>query len=85
MRNFGVLYSVEDVLRVGLTRDDLTSYIHSWDAVIAGLSHVLGETTLSDIFLRDLGMSPKMRHHLEISNEPRTVLRNTRTIGSYSQ
>ena len=26
--------------------DDLTSFIHNWDAVIAGMSHVLGKITL---------------------------------------
>ena len=56
----GALYSVEDLLRVILSGDDLTSFIHNWDAVIAGMSHVPEEITLRDIFLRELRKSTKM-------------------------
>ena len=41
----GADYSVEDLLRVKLSGDDLTSFIHNWDAVIAGMSHVPDEIT----------------------------------------
>ena len=34
----GALYLVADLLRVKLAGDDLTSFIHNWDAVIAGMS-----------------------------------------------
>ena len=61
----GALYSVEDFLRVKLSGDDLTSFIHIWDAVIAGMSHVPEEITLRDIFLRELSKSTKMKHDLE--------------------
>ena len=36
-QELGALYSVEDLLRVRLTGDDLTSYIHNWDAMIADI------------------------------------------------
>ena len=37
----------------------------NWDAVIAGMSHVPEESTLRDIFLRELRKSTKMKHDLE--------------------
>ena len=55
-------------LRVKLSGGDLTSltsFIHNWDAVIAGMSHVPEEITLRDIFLRELMKSTKMKHDLE--------------------
>ena len=61
----GALYSVEDLVRVKLSGDDLTSFIHNWDAVIAGMSHVPEEITLRDIFLRELRKSTKRKHDLE--------------------
>ena len=50
----GSLYSVEDLLKVKLTRDDLSTFIHNWESVIAGLNHQPEETTLRDILLREL-------------------------------
>ena len=41
----GSLYSVEDLLQVTLNGDDLSAFIHSWESVIAGMSHILEETT----------------------------------------
>ena len=61
----GALYSVEDLLRAKLSGDDLTSCIHNWDAVIAGMSHVPEEITLRAIFLRELRKSTKRKHDLE--------------------
>ena len=55
----GALYLFEDLLRVKLSGDDLTSFIHNWDAVIAGMSHVPEEITLRDIFPRNLGGPPR--------------------------
>ena len=43
----------------------MTSFIHNWDAAIAGMSHVPEEITLRDIFLRELRKSTKMKHDLE--------------------
>ena len=34
--------------------DDLSTFIHNWESVIAGLSHQPEETTLRDILLREL-------------------------------
>ena len=67
----GALYSVEDLLGVKLSGDDLTSFIRNWHAVIARMSHVPEEITLRDIFLRELRKS----------SQQRTVRRNTRTAG----
>ena len=61
----GALCSVENLLKVKLSGDDLTSFIHNWDAVIAGMSHVQEEITLKDIFLRELRKSTNMKHDLE--------------------
>ena len=69
----GALYSVEDLLRVKLSGDDLTSFIHNWDAVIAGMSHVPEEITLRGIFLRGLRKSTKMKHDLETYERAKDV------------
>ena len=61
----GALYSVEDLLRAKLCGDDLTSFIHKRDAVIAGMSLVPEEITIRDIFLRERRKSAKMKHDLE--------------------
>ena len=50
----GALYSVEGLLSVKLSGDDLTSFIHNCDAVIAGMSHFPEEIALRDLFLREL-------------------------------
>ena len=51
-------------MRVKLSEDDLTSFIHNWDAVIAGMNHVPEEIRLRDIFLREPRKSTKMKHDL---------------------
>ena len=43
------LYSVEDLLKVNLLQDDLSTFIHNWESVVAGMSHVPDERTLRDI------------------------------------
>ena len=50
----GSLYSVEDLLRVNLLQDDLSTFIHNWESVVAGMSHVPDERTLRDILLRQI-------------------------------
>ena len=50
----GALYSVEDLLKVSLINDGLSTFIHSWESVIAGISHVPEELTLRDILLRQI-------------------------------
>ena len=60
------LYSVEDLLKVTLNSDDLSTFIHNWESVIAGMSHVPEETTLRDILLRQLRKSGKFKYDLEI-------------------
>ena len=64
----GSLYSVEDLLKVNLLGDDLSSFIHNWDweSVIAGMSHVPDEVTQRDILLRQIRKSTKMKYDLEI-------------------
>ena len=62
----GSLYSVEDLLKVTLNSDDLSTFIHNWESVIAGMSHVPEETTLRDILLRQLRKSRKFKYDLEI-------------------
>ena len=62
----GALYLVEDLFRVRLSGDDLTSFICNWDAVIAGMR---------DIFHGELRKSTKIKHDLEM------VRRNARTTG----
>ena len=50
----GTLYSVEDLFKVTLVRDDLAAFLYNFESVIAGMSHVPDEVTLKDIFLRQL-------------------------------
>ena len=61
----GSLYSVEDLLKVTLVQDDLTTFLHNWESVIAGMSHIPDETTLRDIFLRQIRKSQKIKFDLE--------------------
>ena len=53
----GSLYSVEDLLKVNLLQDDLSTFIHNWESVVAGMSHVPDERTLNDILLRQIRRS----------------------------
>ena len=48
----GSLYSVEDLLKVNMVGDDLTSFLHNWESIIAGMSHIPEEMILRDILLR---------------------------------
>ena len=61
----GALYSVEDLLKVSLTNDDLSSFIHNWESVIAGISHVPEELALRDIWLRQIRGSHRLKYDLE--------------------
>ena len=67
----GSLYSVEDLLKVALINDDLATFVHNWDSVIAGLSHPPDETTLRDIFLRELRKSHRLKYDLDIYDRAR--------------
>ena len=60
----GSLYSIEDLLKVQLSGDDLSTFIHNWESVIAGLNHQPEETTLRDILLRQLRNSGKLKFDL---------------------
>ena len=62
----GSLHSVEDLLKVKLVRDDLSTFIHNWESVIAGLNHQPEETNLRDILLRELRNSSKLKFDLEV-------------------
>ena len=61
----GSLYSVEDLLKVSLIQDDLGTFIHNWDSVIAGMSHMPDETTLRDVLLRQIRKSQRLKFDLE--------------------
>ena len=61
----GALYSVEDLLKVSLINDDLSSFIHNWESVIAGISHVPEELTLRDILLRQIRSCHKLKYDLD--------------------
>ena len=61
----GALYSVEDLLKVSLINDDLSSFIHNWESVIAGISHVPEELTFRDILLRQIRGSHRLKYDLE--------------------
>ena len=62
----GSLYSVEDLLKVNMVGDDLTSFLHNWESVSAGMSHVPEEMVLRDILLRQIRKSSRMKYDLEI-------------------
>ena len=62
----GSLYSVEDLLKVNLLGDASSSFIHNWESVIAGMSHIPDEVTLRDILLRQIRKGVRMQYDLEI-------------------
>ena len=62
----GSLYSIGDLLKVQLCGDDLSTFIHNWESVIAGLNHQPEETTLRDILLRQLRNASKLKFDLEV-------------------
>ena len=67
----GSLYSVEDLLKVGLLNDDLSTVINNWESVMSGLSHTPDETTLRDILLSELRPSKRLKYDLEIYDRAR--------------
>ena len=62
----GSLYSVEDLLKVNLLLDDLSTFIRRWESVVAGMSHVPDERTLRDILLRQIRRSARMKWDLDL-------------------
>ena len=60
------LYRVEDLLKVTLVGDDLSTFLCNFESVIAGMSHVPDEFTLRDILLRQLRKSHGIKYHLQI-------------------
>ena len=52
--------SVEDLLNVSWLKNDLSTSIHNWEPVVAGLSHVPDETTLRDILPCQIRRSAEM-------------------------
>ena len=62
----GSLYSVEDLLKVNLLQDDLSTFIHNGESVVAGMSHVPDERTLRDILLRQIRRLAWMRWDLDL-------------------
>ena len=61
----GSLYSVEDLLKVRLHNDDLSTFIHNWESVISGMHHIPDEVTQRDIILRELRKSNRLKYDLE--------------------
>ena len=47
-------------------QDDLSSFIHNWESVVAGMSHVPDERTLRDILLRQIRRSARMKWDLDL-------------------
>ena len=62
----GSLSSVEDLLKVNLLQDDLSTFIHNWESVVAGMSHVPDERTLRDILLRQIRRSARVKWDLDL-------------------
>ena len=62
----GSFYSVEGLLKVNLLQDDLSTFIHNWERVVAGLTHVPDERTLRDILLRQFRRSARMKWDLDL-------------------
>ena len=79
----GSLYSIEDLLKVQLCGDDLSTFTHNWESVIAGLNHQPEETTLRDILLRQLRNPSKLKFDL-FSTAPRKGQSSTHTSVSLS-
>ena len=48
-----------------MINDDLSSFIHNWESVIAGISHVPEELTLRDILLRQIRGCHKLKYDLD--------------------
>eukprot|EP00439_Symbiodinium_sp_Y106_P045700 s6612_g5.t2 len=67
----GSLYSVEDLLKVRLINDDLSTFINNWESVMSGLSHTPDETTLRDILFRRLRQPKRLKYDLEIYDRAR--------------
>ena len=62
----GSLYYVEDLLKVNLLQDDLSTFIRNWESVVAGMSQVPDERTLEDILLRQIRRSARMKWDLDL-------------------
>ena len=60
--------TVENLLKVSMVGDDLTSSLRNWESVIAGMNHVPEEMVLRDILLRQIWKSSRSRvkYDLEI-------------------
>ena len=53
----GSLYSVEDLLKVNLLQDDLSTFIHQWESVVDSMSDFPVERTLRDTLLPQIRRS----------------------------
>ena len=53
-------------MKVKLPQDDLSTFIHNWESVVAGISHVPDERTLRDILLRQIRRSARMKWDLDL-------------------
>ena len=53
-------------MKVNLLQDDLSTFIHNWESVVAGMSHVPDERTLRDILLRQIRRSARIKLDLDL-------------------
>ena len=67
----GALYGTEDLLKIHLVNDDLSTFIRNWDAVIAGLKHMPDNNTLKDIFMREIRKIKRMEYDLKVYERSR--------------
>ena len=63
-----ILYLLDQDFKtnVNLLGDDLSTFIHNWESVIAGMSHIPDEVTVRDILLRQIRKSVRMKYDLEM-------------------
>ena len=67
----GALYGTEDLLKIHLVNDDLSTFIRNWDAVIAGMKHMPDNNTLKGIFMREIRKIKRMEYDLKVYERSR--------------
>ena len=63
----GATYAMEDLLNVKLVNDNLTSFMRSWEGVLAGMNaKTPDDSMLQALFYNQLKKSRQMQHHLNV-------------------
>ena len=63
----GATYAMEDLLNVRLVNDNLTSFMRSWEGVLAGMNaKTPDDSMLEALFYNQLKKSKQMQHHLNV-------------------